>query len=129
LYFPTIVVHAIFFSFFSLSSHFRPSAGAGSSSGSPKRSFLAPQASFSRFEDKKKRQTLDKNLKQIFQGRSFGGTSKDSPEKGQRFKSSSFAAADKKVRPDYPPEVKQVSQVWKSHKTFFFSLRLYNLTK
>ena len=85
-------------------------ASAASSAESPKRSFLAPQASFSKFEDKKKRQTLDKNLKQIFQGRSFGGTSKESPEKVQRFKSSSCAAADKKPRHDYPPEVKQVSQ-------------------
>jgi len=90
-----------------LSSHFRPTASA--TLGSPKRSFLAPQTSFSKFEDKKKRQTLDKNLKQMFQGRSFGGSGKESPEKAQRFKSSTFAAADKKLRPDYPPEVKEVS--------------------
>jgi hypothetical protein len=32
---------------------------------------VASQSSFSRFEDKKKRQTLDKNLKQIFQGSDF----------------------------------------------------------
>ena len=81
---------------------------------------MVPQASFSRFEDKKKRQTLDKNLKQNFQGRPFAGSSKESPEKVQHFKSSSFAAADKKVRTEYPPEVKQVSQEFAS----FLKVRL-----
>lgn len=60
----------------------RTASVASATLPSPKKSFLSSQSSFSKFEDKKKRQTLDKNFKQIFQGRSFGGGSgKESPEK------------------------------------------------
>ena len=99
----------------SLASHFRPTAsGSNPPHVSPKKSYLAPQSSFSKFEDKKKRQTLDKNFKQMFQGRTFGGPTRDSPEKVGRFKSSSFAGADKKVRPEQPPEARLVSQEFAS---------------
>jgi hypothetical protein len=115
-YFKNFCHFKIVLNFDSLASHFRNTNASSATLGSPKRSFLTPQTSFSKFEDKKKRQTLDKNLKQMFQGRTFGGggTTKGSPEKAQRFKSSSFAAADRKVRPDYPPEVKLVSQEFAS---------------